>query len=476
MASTLSKAGGTGTYTFASQPRAVAPQRSSKYREPQQAQAVAQEDLSKSSTYGNMMFDPRVVRGNTYRLQQTSSATIPDPLELQRQQEAFRRTQAKKRAEERSRVRTPDAVAGRQNTEVQTELYLEELTDRVEESHVDTQTDAFLDRPPSPAFIPVKSGIDAWTQILNGELFDFDREVRPLLEVLVGKTLEQALMEVMEEEELARLRQHQTEFDELRNAELVETQRREEAARRAREEKDRRVRQAREAAAKEKETADKVAARAFAKNYIASIVPGVFDSLSRAGYFYDQQEREIEMDFLPWLLSTVEDRLVKQQRARALLDALIQTVVSNRAAAFQQFDPASAPAPAAAPSLVISSDLAPEEPAAAAAAPAPVPSVSADEPAPSDAPVADPAPAEPEAAAAAAAAAPTEGEEEPAPPPASDDAPAADSADPAVAEAPAEPAAAAAATSDDAAPAAAAEPDAAAQPPPEDAAPAVPAE
>ncbi len=41
------------------------------------------------------------------------------------------------------------------------------------------------------------------------QLFDFDREVRPLLEVLVGKTLEQAMMEVMEEEELARLRQHQ---------------------------------------------------------------------------------------------------------------------------------------------------------------------------------------------------------------------------------------------------------------------------
>jgi hypothetical protein len=34
-------------------------------------------------------------------------------------------------------------------------------------------------------------------------------EVRPILEVLVGKTVEQALMEVMEEEELARLRQHQ---------------------------------------------------------------------------------------------------------------------------------------------------------------------------------------------------------------------------------------------------------------------------
>lgn len=41
------------------------------------------------------------------------------------------------------------------------------------------------------------------------QLFDFDIEVRPILEVLVGKTVEQALLEVMEEEELASLRAQQ---------------------------------------------------------------------------------------------------------------------------------------------------------------------------------------------------------------------------------------------------------------------------
>lgn len=37
------------------------------------------------------------------------------------------------------------------------------------------------------------------------QLFDFDLEVQPILEVLVGKTIEQSLLEVMEEEELASL-------------------------------------------------------------------------------------------------------------------------------------------------------------------------------------------------------------------------------------------------------------------------------
>ena len=53
----------------------------------------------------------------------------------------------------------------------------------------------------------------------------------------MGKTVEQALLEVMEEEELANLRAQQRAFEELRNAEMVETQRLEEQERRHREEK-----------------------------------------------------------------------------------------------------------------------------------------------------------------------------------------------------------------------------------------------
>jgi len=54
----------------------------------------------------------------------------PDPIEIQRQQEIRRRAIAKKRAREQLRARSPDAVEGRKHIEVQTELYLEELSDR----------------------------------------------------------------------------------------------------------------------------------------------------------------------------------------------------------------------------------------------------------------------------------------------------------------------------------------------------------
>ena len=68
------------------------------------------------------------------------------------------------------RPRTPEAVDGRKHIDVQTELYLEELSDRVPETDAEAQTDAFLDRPPSPIFVPPKTGIDAATQILTGEV------------------------------------------------------------------------------------------------------------------------------------------------------------------------------------------------------------------------------------------------------------------------------------------------------------------
>lgn len=54
--------------------------------------------------------------------------------------------------------------------DVQTELYLEEISDRVEEADQEVQTDAFLDRPPTPLFVPAKTGKDVSTQILEGEV------------------------------------------------------------------------------------------------------------------------------------------------------------------------------------------------------------------------------------------------------------------------------------------------------------------
>ena len=110
--------------------------------------------------------------------------------------------------------------------ELQTEKYVEMLTDKPPEKEEGVATKFYLDRPPVPLFqpkMPAKENCKA-TQIFDEdpELFDFEQEIEPMLNVLVKKTLEQARMMVLEEEELKVMRKQQKEYEEVRNAELVE--------------------------------------------------------------------------------------------------------------------------------------------------------------------------------------------------------------------------------------------------------------
>ncbi|KFP69888.1 Radial spoke head protein 3, partial [Acanthisitta chloris] len=286
--------------------------------------------------YANIMYDPRVVCGSTLGLRLAPGSTQPNPPEIQRQREAQKRALARKHAKEQMQIRstTPEPVEGRKHVQVQTELYLEAISDRVIEIDQECQTDAFLDRPPTPLFIPAKTGKDVATQVEEGELFDFDVEVKPILEVLIGKTVEQALLEVMEEEELAHLWAHQRAYAELRDAEFVELQRLEEQDRRIREEKENRRRKHMEKLRKQKETAEKIAARAFTQRYLADLIPSVFRNLHDSGFFYDPIRRDIETEFLPWLMSEVEETLERKVLGRTALDSLICTVVEKRLDAF----------------------------------------------------------------------------------------------------------------------------------------------
>jgi hypothetical protein len=113
--------------------------------------------------------------------------------------------------------------------DLQTDEFREYLTDKPEENEVGVATDFFLDRPPVPLFtprMPLKENCKH-TQIYDGdyELFDFDKEVEPMLNVLIEKTLDQARMEVLEEHELQIIKDQSEEYQMVRNAELIEAQR-----------------------------------------------------------------------------------------------------------------------------------------------------------------------------------------------------------------------------------------------------------
>ncbi len=98
--------------------------------------------------------------------------------------------------------------------------------------NIEVQTDEYIDRPQTPLFWPEKIGTDVFTQIEDGDLFNFDEEVEPILNCLLSKTLEQARMEVLEEEEIKDMKSKQRYFEELRNRELMEAERLEDAEKR----------------------------------------------------------------------------------------------------------------------------------------------------------------------------------------------------------------------------------------------------
>jgi len=316
-------------YKFSSEPRAIpALSQRRKYRDPYELEKMTSIQKNEFNQDNhriacNIMYDPRVVRGNTYAAKNLPLHSEPDPLERHKQEEMKRRAKARKRAAEKRIIKTPEPVEGRRHVEVQTDLYLEELYDKVPEAIAATQTDLFLDRAPSPLYIPQKSGIDAATQIYDGELFDFNFEIEPVLEVLVGKTLEQSLNEVMEEEELEMLRRHQNKFEERRDAELAEVQRLEDAERRRSEEKNRRIAEKIKLMEEKKEVAEKIAAKSFTNAYLSNLIPSIFETLNDNGFFYDPRETEIENYFLPWLTHKSNNYVDKIKTSRLLLDHII---------------------------------------------------------------------------------------------------------------------------------------------------------
>merc|ERR1712091_50628 len=92
-------------------------------------------------------------------------------------------------------------------------------------------------------------------------------------------------------------------------------------------EKERRLKQERSRLAKEQVLKDKVAAAAFAKNYMSGIESSVLDRLSKMSYFYDPVEREVESEFMPWLGDLALAKLQKTEVVQCLADDVVESAL-----------------------------------------------------------------------------------------------------------------------------------------------------
>lgn len=155
--------------------------------------------------------------------------------------------------------------------------------------------------------MPKLRGVSKKTLVEDNELFLFEDEVEPLLSVLCGKTLEQARMEVLEEEELAEMKRKQAQLENLNKLESADIKRleEEEAFRlKTHEAKKNLQRQKR---ATQKLAHEKMVSRTVAKLYTKNLKANTYRQLADVGFFFNKfTEVTLKTDVLPWLFKETE--------------------------------------------------------------------------------------------------------------------------------------------------------------------------
>ncbi|XP_065359986.1 putative uncharacterized protein DDB_G0284695 [Calliphora vicina] len=279
--------------------------------------------------YKNVMHERRIVRGSNFVGNQLLGDYDPfDKAAEYRRRQVLRKKNVTHR-NQRNVLGTPPPVEGRRHEDVQTDKYLEELVARPPETSTETQTDLFLEKPPTPPYIPAKIGVDVATEIADGELFQFDAEAQPIIDVMVDSIMELSILEVAHEQEISGIRQKQQQLLAERETELAELRRLEEEELRLQAEKQRRLRQDNIAKSLDDEMQRGVTAAKLLQGHIASILPEVLDSLEPAT---DAAKKEQLMKTIcPWLSAEVAEEVGQIVDSREILTVIIQEIIKQRA-------------------------------------------------------------------------------------------------------------------------------------------------
>jgi len=148
--------------------------------------------------------------------------------------------------------------------------------------------------------------------------------VQPILQVLLSKTMEQAKMEVEEEEEIYSIRRRRNDLDEANAAERRRVEAMEAAELARWQGKERLIQKERARVRREVVVREKVASVKFAKAMLCTAQDRVFQVLQDEGYFKDFDREMVEHDFLPWIYQNVQKKLSAEKKARDLADSLVK--------------------------------------------------------------------------------------------------------------------------------------------------------
>lgn len=214
-----------------------------------------------------------------------------------------------------------------------------ELDDRynmVDESQL--EPDYYIDRPPSATYIPDEEGTDQCIQVHNydPDLFDFNLEVEPILQVLVGKVCEQARIEVIEAHENAVLANHNARYKQMREAMLVQTQRVEARQGRRNDEIDRRNLQQRVNQVLTDGKERREIARSMSKQFLKYFKRDTMNQLRDIGLLRDRKSYSIGSKFVPQFYQQIKIELLEDKDRNAQIEDAIQVGMVSRALRHKQ--------------------------------------------------------------------------------------------------------------------------------------------
>ena len=295
------------------------------------------------------MYDKRVVRGPTFRPKVDLSATIT-PITPQHKPTTKPPTTSHHTHQPPNKplLASPHhlttlvsphgtSLVATHSTLVQTDDYLEELTDEVYEAEGSTQTDgAYLPSVDAattgsilnlPLFVPKAAGTDAGTAIEPLELFDYDVAVLPLLSTLVGKAVEQAEVEVREEEEMARLEAQRATYERGRQLMVAEVSRMEVEEERRVKEKAKRFEAERERLVREQHMREKRRAMELADQARRQLEEGERQRQQREAK--DPVVEQVQGSFLPWLIQQVQQKASEEGKAREAVESILRAGVET---------------------------------------------------------------------------------------------------------------------------------------------------
>ena len=184
------------------------------------------------------------------------------------------------------------------------------------------QTDVFQPKPPTPKYAPKKTGIDKITQIEDYELFEYDVEVQPILDVLLNKSIEQATLEVEEEVEMEGIKKYKEAYHRRRMTEETEWQQevKKEIARIRM--KNKTVETARLKRKQQFETIQKLQCLNLAKTFLKNNFLNSVKALAEKKHWKDTFKDQLQCEFKDWLYGSVVQNLKNKQASKSEQDSI----------------------------------------------------------------------------------------------------------------------------------------------------------